>query len=88
MHRREAALVMVGVPERKLLSAMRRAECIVDAEDLLLSRLHRRAGLIDKSGGEPCRLRLARGVLQRDEADEVAAIGEARCVFSVCGGCG
>jgi hypothetical protein len=64
VHRREAALVVMGVPERKLLSAMRRAECIVDIEDLLLTRPYRRAGLIDKSGGEPRRLRLARRILQ------------------------
>src|ERR1700729_3239468 len=29
VHRREAALIVMGVPERKLLSAMRRAECVV-----------------------------------------------------------
>jgi hypothetical protein len=30
VHRREAALVVMGVPECKLLSAMRRAECVVE----------------------------------------------------------
>ena len=64
VHRREAALVVMRVPERKLLTAMRRAERVVDIEDLLLARLHRRAGLIDQSGGEPRRLRLARRILQ------------------------
>jgi hypothetical protein len=45
----------MGVPKRKLLTAMRRAECVVDVEDLLLARPYRRACLIDKSGGEPRR---------------------------------
>jgi hypothetical protein len=48
MHRREAALVVMSVPKRKLLSAMRRAECVVEVEDLLLARPCR-AGLIDES---------------------------------------
>jgi hypothetical protein len=39
VHRCEAALVVMGVPESKLLSAMRRAECVVDVEDLLLRGL-------------------------------------------------
>jgi hypothetical protein len=39
VHRREAALVMMGVPERKLLRAMRRAEGVVDVEGLLLACL-------------------------------------------------
>src|ERR1700722_15703838 len=64
VHRREAALVVMGIPERKLLTAMRRAERVVDVEDFLLAGPYCRAGLIDKSGGEPCRLRLARRVLQ------------------------
>jgi hypothetical protein len=53
VHGREAALVVIRVPERKLLTAMRRAERVVDVEDLLLARLHCRAGLIDESCGEP-----------------------------------
>src|SRR5439155_22084770 len=64
VHRREAALVVMGVPGRKLLSAMRRAERVVDVEDLLLAWPYRCAGLIDKSGGEPRRLGLARRILQ------------------------
>ena len=64
VHRREAALVVMRVPERKLLTAMRRTERVVDVEDLLLARLHRRAGLVDQRGGEPRRLRLARRILQ------------------------
>jgi hypothetical protein len=57
-------LVVMGVPKRKLLSAMCRAECVVDVEDLPLARRYCRAGLIDKSGGESRRLRLAPRILQ------------------------
>ena len=64
VHRCEAALVVMRVPERKLLTAMRRTERVVDVENLLLARLHCRAGLVDESGGEPRRLRLARRILQ------------------------
>jgi hypothetical protein len=62
VHRREAALVVMRVPERKLLTAMRRTECVVNVE-FLLARLHRRAGLIDQSCGQPRRLGLARRIL-------------------------
>jgi hypothetical protein len=48
MHQRKAALVVMGVRERK-----RRAESGVDVEDFLLAGPYRRAGLIDKSRGEP-----------------------------------
>jgi hypothetical protein len=51
VHRCEAALVVMRVSECKLLAAMRGAERIVDVKDRLLTRLHRRAGLIDESGG-------------------------------------
>ena len=64
VHRRKAALVVMRVPERKLLTAMRRAERVVDVEHRLLARLHCRAGLVDQRGGEPRRLRLARRILQ------------------------
>src|SRR4051812_44780649 len=64
VHRCEAALVVMGVPERKLLTAVRRTERVVDVQNLLLARLHGRAGLVDQSGGEPRRLRLARRILQ------------------------
>ena len=40
VHRRKTALVVMRVPERKLLAAMRRAERVVDVEDLQLARLH------------------------------------------------
>src|SRR5271156_4957184 len=64
VHRRKAALVVMCVPERELLTAMRRAERVVDVEDLVFARLHRRAGLIDESCSEPRRLRPARRILQ------------------------
>jgi hypothetical protein len=64
VHRRKAALVVMRVPERELLGAMRRAEGIADTEDLQLARLHRRAELIEQSRGEPRRLGLARRILQ------------------------
>ena len=58
VHRREAALVVMRVPERQLLTAMRYTERTVDVEDLLPARLHCRAGLINESCGEPRRLGL------------------------------
>jgi hypothetical protein len=64
VHRRKAALVVMRVPERKLLTAVCRAERVVDVEDRLLARLHGRAGLVDQSRREPRRLRLARRILQ------------------------
>src|SRR5215510_2501487 len=48
MHGGKAALVLVCIPERKLLTTMRRAECVVDVEDLLFPRFHGAAELIDK----------------------------------------
>ena len=39
VHRRKTALVVMRVPERKLLAAMRRAERVVNVEDLQLARL-------------------------------------------------
>jgi hypothetical protein len=64
VHRREAALVVMRVPEGKLLAPMRRNERIVDVEHLNLARRHRRAELIDHSQSEPRRLDLARRILQ------------------------
>ena len=64
VHRRKATLVVMRVPERKLLTAMRRAERVVDVENRLLARPHRRAGLVDQRGGEPRCLCLARRILQ------------------------
>ena len=64
VHRREPALVLVRIPERKLLAAVRRAECVIDIEDRLFTRRHRRAELINKGTGEPGRIGLLRRVLQ------------------------
>jgi len=64
VHRRKTALVVMRVPERKLLAAMRRAERVVNVEDLQLVRLHARAELIKQSRRQPRRLGLARRILQ------------------------
>jgi hypothetical protein len=40
------------VPERQLLGAMRRAERVVDIQDLYPARLHGRADLIEKGHSE------------------------------------
>jgi hypothetical protein len=53
------------VPECKLLAAMRRAERVVDVENLQLARLHARAELIKQSRRQPRRLGLARCILER-----------------------
>jgi hypothetical protein len=49
VHRRKTALVVMRVPERKLLTAMGGAERVVDVENLQLARLHGRAELIEES---------------------------------------
>ena len=64
VHRREAALVVMRVPERQLLAAMRRTERVVDVEGLNPARFHRRAELIEHSHVEPSRVGLARRILQ------------------------
>jgi hypothetical protein len=64
VHRGKATLVVMRVPERKLLAAMRRTERVVDVEDLKPARLHGRAELVEQSRGEPRRLGLARRILQ------------------------
>jgi hypothetical protein len=91
VHRREAALVVMRVPERKLLTSMRRAERVVDVEDLLLARLHCRAGLINQSRGEPRRLRPARRVLQttdrRGEASGEPVVGQRPTATFINGSC-
>jgi hypothetical protein len=63
VHVREAALVLVRVPEGKLLPAMRRNEGIVDVEHLNFARRYRRAELIDHSHSGPRRVRFARRIL-------------------------
>jgi hypothetical protein len=64
VHRRKAALVVMCVPERELLAAMRRTERVVDVEDLQPAGLHGGAELVEQSHREPRRLGLARRVLQ------------------------
>jgi hypothetical protein len=64
VHRRKAALVVMCVPERQLLAAMRRTEGVIDVEDLQLARRHGGGELIEQSRGEPRRLGLARRILQ------------------------
>lgn len=69
VHRRKAALVMMRVPERKLLAAMRRTECVVDVEHLQLARLNRHAKLINQRRTKPRRLGFTRRILQREMVD-------------------
>ena len=64
VHRGEAALVVMGVPECQLLAAMRGAERVVDIQDRLPARLHGGGELVEESRGEPCRFDLARRVFQ------------------------
>ena len=64
VHRRKTALVVMRVPECKLLAAMCRTERVIDVEYLQPTRLHGRAGLIEQSRGKPRRLGLARRILQ------------------------
>jgi hypothetical protein len=59
VHRCKAALVVMCVPERKLLGAMGRTERIVDVEDLKPARLHGGAELVNESCTQPRRLGLA-----------------------------
>jgi hypothetical protein len=56
VHRRKPALVMMRVPEGKLLAAMRRTERVVDVKDLDPTRLYRGAKLINESRAQPRRL--------------------------------
>ena len=64
VHRRKAALIVMRVPERKLLAAMRCAEGVVDVEDLKLARRHGGAELVNESCTQPRRLGLARCILK------------------------
>src|SRR5215469_5596730 len=63
VHVREPALVLVRVPEGKLLPAMRRNEGIVDVKHLNFARRYRRAELIDHSHSGSRRIRFARRIL-------------------------
>jgi hypothetical protein len=64
VHRGKAALVVMRVPECKLLAAMRGTERVVDVENLKPARLDGRAELIEQSYRKPRRLSLARRILQ------------------------
>ena len=64
VHRREPALVVMRVPERELLAAVSGAERVIDIEDLLRTRRHVRAALVDQGTGEPRRIRFSRRILQ------------------------
>jgi len=79
VHRRKAALVMMRVPERQLLAAMRRAEGVINVEDFRLPRPNGRAELIDKGSAQPCSFHLARRVLQtrdgRLRSERIRALG-------------
>ena len=65
VHRRKATLVVMrNYRTQAVETAMRCAERVVDVENRLLARPHRRAGLVDQRGGEPRCLCLARRILQ------------------------
>src|ERR1700720_4222791 len=64
VHRREAALTGMGVPERQLLAAMGHTEGVVDVEHLHPPRRHRGAELVDERDREPRRIDLAWRILQ------------------------
>jgi hypothetical protein len=59
VRRGKAALIVMRVPECKLLAAMRGTERVVDVENLKPARLDSRAELIQQSYREPRRLSLA-----------------------------
>jgi hypothetical protein len=78
----EAALVVVGIPERQLLAAVHDVERVVDVERDLGGRCRkRRAELVDQRRRQPRRLPAARHVLQpahgRLRAQLGAALGAA-----------
>jgi hypothetical protein len=57
-------------------------ERLVDVEDLLLAGLYCRSGLIDKSCGEPRRLRSARRIIDRQDQPPWGA-GEATAAIAL-----
>ena len=77
VHRRKTTLVVMRVPERKLLAAMRRAERVVDVEHLHLARLHRRAELIKQSRTPSASVLL--GAFSRREMVDCDASGAPVC---------
>src|SRR5215467_7839883 len=64
VHGRKASFVFVRIPEGELLTAVSRAKCVIDVEDLLLPRLHGAAELIDKRRGQSSSFDFARGSRQ------------------------
>jgi hypothetical protein len=64
VRRREAALVVMGVPERQLLAAVGYTEGAVDVEYLHATRRYRGAELVDERDREPPRIGLAWRILQ------------------------
>jgi hypothetical protein len=72
VHRCKTALVVMRIPETELLAAMSRIERVVDVEDIVSRRRHVIRELIDQGPGKPCRVGLARRVLE-------AADGRLRC---------
>ena len=57
-------VIVMRVPERKLLAAMGRTEGVVDVEDLEPAGLHGGAKLVDEGRTQPRRLGLARCIFQ------------------------
>ena len=64
VHRGKAAFIVMGIPERELLAAMRGAESVVDVENFQRAGLHGGAELIEQRRRKPRRLGLARCILQ------------------------
>jgi hypothetical protein len=54
--RRKSALIVMRVPERKLLATMGRAEGVIDVEDLNVARPHAGVELVNESCTQPRRL--------------------------------
>jgi hypothetical protein len=64
VHRREAAFIVVRIPERQLLAAISGVERVVDVEDIALRRRHMGCELIDESARQPRRIRPRRRILE------------------------
>ena len=69
VHRHEAALVMVRVPEGELLATRERRRTFVDVEDFSLAGLHAAGEPIDEGRRQPYLLRLVRRILHREMVD-------------------
>jgi hypothetical protein len=64
VHGREAALVVVRIPERQLLAAVGCVERIVEVEDIAVGRRYLRGELINQVLGKPRRVRLRRCIFE------------------------